>query len=202
MAAKFAPDLDEMPYPDVCVTAPVAACVLLGHDDEAPTLRLDRSALFAELARRDAEEKQAREAKRAAKQAEPTPDFRDEVTLDVQREKLFGDAVSPTGHAFLASFRARMTPPTLPPPAPVRPTRRSTVPPAPSDAAASHLEDAAPIRLVRRKDAWMEQLPPAARAVLDDASSLQPSWPLRQRVVGAVAIPKQRIPSLRPRSRR
>ncbi|HJK90622.1 MAG TPA: hypothetical protein RMH85_06280 [Polyangiaceae bacterium LLY-WYZ-15_(1-7)] len=58
------------------------------------------------------------------------------------------------------------------------------------------------IPLVRRKGAeWIDGLPDAARRVLEDARELQPSWPLRERLPGSVARPRQRIPSLRPRQR-
>lgn len=53
-----------------------------------------------------------------------------------------------------------------------------------------------PIALVRRKDAWVQELPPAARRVLEEAQALRPSWPLRPRVEGSVARPRQKIPSL------
>lgn len=53
-----------------------------------------------------------------------------------------------------------------------------------------------PIALVRRKDAWVQELPPAARRVLEEAQALRPSWPLQPRVEGSVARPRQKIPSL------
>ena len=58
---------------------------------------------------------------------------------------------------------------------------------------------ALPVPLVRRVDAWIDELPEAARRVLLDARDAQPSWPIVQRTEGAVLVPKQRIPSLRPR---
>ncbi|MCB9637159.1 MAG: hypothetical protein H6721_34040 [Sandaracinus sp.] len=58
---------------------------------------------------------------------------------------------------------------------------------------------ALPVPLVRRADAWIDELPEAARRVLLDAQDAQPSWPLVERTDGAVLRPKQRIPSLRPR---
>jgi hypothetical protein len=60
---------------------------------------------------------------------------------------------------------------------------------------------ALPLPLVRRVDAWIDELPEAARRVLLDARDAQPSWPIVERTGGAVLRPKQRIPSLRPRSR-
>ena len=60
---------------------------------------------------------------------------------------------------------------------------------------------ALPIALVRRKDAWVDELPPAARRVLEEAQALRPSWPLRPRVEGSVARPRQKIPSLVTRRR-
>jgi hypothetical protein len=59
---------------------------------------------------------------------------------------------------------------------------------------------ALPVPLVRRVDAWIDELPEAARRVLLDARDAQPSWPLVERTEGAVLRPKQRIPSLRPRT--
>ena len=59
---------------------------------------------------------------------------------------------------------------------------------------------ALPVPLVRRVDAWIDELPEAARRVLLDARDAQPSWPLVARTEGAVLRPKQRIPSLRPRT--
>lgn len=58
---------------------------------------------------------------------------------------------------------------------------------------------ALPVPLVRRVDAWIDELPEAARRVLLDARDAQPSWPIVERTEGAVLVPKQRIPSLRPR---
>ena len=54
-------------------------------------------------------------------------------------------------------------------------------------------------RLAPRR-AWIDELPEAARRVLLDARDAQPSWPLVERTEGAVLRPKQRIPSLRPRT--
>lgn len=56
-----------------------------------------------------------------------------------------------------------------------------------------------PIPLVRRADAWIDELPEAARRVLLEARAARPSWPLVERAEGAVLRPRPRIPSLRPR---
>lgn len=53
-----------------------------------------------------------------------------------------------------------------------------------------------PLRLTRKRDAWVQELPPAARRVLEDAQGMVPSWPLIPRFDAAVAKPKQTIPSL------
>ncbi len=53
-----------------------------------------------------------------------------------------------------------------------------------------------PLRLTRRRDAWVQELPPAARRVLECAQDMVPSWPIIPRFDGAVAKPKQTIPSL------
>ncbi len=45
--------------------------------------------------------------------------------------------------------------------------------------------------------AWLGELPRAARRVLETARRSQPDWPLAPRIVGAVATPNQKIPSLR-----
>lgn len=59
----------------------------------------------------------------------------------------------------------------------------------------------APHRLVRSREAWVADLPAAAQQVLLEAASLTTSWPLAERLDGAVARPRQRIPSLRPTPR-
>ncbi len=56
-----------------------------------------------------------------------------------------------------------------------------------------------PIPLVRRADAWIDELPEAARRVLLEARAARPSWPLVERAEGAVLRPRPRIPSLQPR---
>ncbi len=153
-------------FPEFVPTAPVAAALLLGHDDEAPTMRFDRREVLEELRRQD------EAALKAQLGADDPLGFRECQTLDT-----FRDLVG-------RSRRTQSQTPTLPAP-----------PPLP--AASARLTDAAPLRLVRRKSSWMDKLPSGTRAVLEDAASLTPSWPLQARVVGAVAIPKQRIPSLR-----
>lgn len=62
-----------------------------------------------------------------------------------------------------------------------------------------------PFSLLRKKpesaeDAWMEALPPEARAVLERAALPAPSWPFAPRLPGAVAQPTQKIPKLDRRS--
>ncbi len=52
---------------------------------------------------------------------------------------------------------------------------------------------ALPIPLTRRKDAWIEELPSAARAVLAAAESMQPAWPEAGRCAGAVLLPRKRV---------
>lgn len=53
-----------------------------------------------------------------------------------------------------------------------------------------------PLRLTRRRDAWVQDLPAAARHVLENAQGMVPSWPIIPRFEGAIAKPKQTIPSL------
>jgi len=59
---------------------------------------------------------------------------------------------------------------------------------------------ALPLPLLRSRahadKSWIDALPDAARRVLETARRAQPDWPLAPRVVGAVATPNQRIPSL------
>jgi len=55
---------------------------------------------------------------------------------------------------------------------------------------------ALPVLLVRRSDAWIDELPPAARAVLAEARSPKSPYPKTRRVYGSVARPRQQIPSL------
>jgi len=53
------------------------------------------------------------------------------------------------------------------------------------------------LQRVKSDDDWLEELGDEARAVLERARTPMPNWPLAPRVEGAVAVPKQRIPSLR-----
>lgn len=59
---------------------------------------------------------------------------------------------------------------------------------------------ALPMPLLRSRahadHSWLDALPEAARQVLETARRSQPDWPLAPRVVGAVATPNQKIPSL------
>ncbi|MCS6799128.1 MAG: hypothetical protein NZ898_11480 [Myxococcota bacterium] len=62
-----------------------------------------------------------------------------------------------------------------------------------------------PVPLVRPRrarrfadEAWLAALPEPSRIVLERARRQAPSWPLAPRIEGAVALPVQRIPSLRP----
>lgn len=74
----------------------------------------------------------------------------------------------------------------------------SATPAAPSE------PPALPFTLMRKKsdedDAWLEDLSPAARAVLERAMMPAPSWPFAPRLPGAVATPSQKIPKLERRS--
>jgi len=54
---------------------------------------------------------------------------------------------------------------------------------------------ALPFTLLRRKeardDAWLDELSPAARRVLERAALPAPIWPVAPRVLGAVALPAE-----------
>ncbi len=59
-----------------------------------------------------------------------------------------------------------------------------------------------PFQLQRRKvekkeDAWVEELSGPARAVLEQARTVAPGWPLARRVPGAVATPTESFPAVR-----
>jgi hypothetical protein len=45
------------------------------------------------------------------------------------------------------------------------------------------------IRAKARADAWLDDLPPEARRVLDLARLPAPAWPFGERIRGAVAVP-------------
>jgi hypothetical protein len=49
-----------------------------------------------------------------------------------------------------------------------------------------------------RDDRWLDALTPETRDVLERARRLAGSWPRAPRIDGAVAVPLQKIPSLRP----
>ncbi len=120
-------------FPKNEVTTPASPGFLAGHDDEAETLVMSRTALFG------------------------------------PSERILsggGAANDSTGMAPHHGRDGRPQPPPL------------------------------PIALVRRKDAWIQELAPAARRVLEEAQLLRPSWPLQPRIEGSVARPRQRIPSL------
>ncbi|MBX3250868.1 MAG: hypothetical protein KF901_27060 [Myxococcales bacterium] len=161
------------------VSATLAARMsLFDADEDDPTIRGDRRALQRALAGATCEDELSPPLDDDPWAPIEGADYDPQITLrgDCRAAALTLRSVA-APHP--ASFAHELP---MPPPLPLPPRAE---PPA------------LPLPLVRRADRWLEELPEAARRVLEEARALRPSWPLQERAEGVVLVPKQKIPSLR-----